>query len=738
MATPNEDSKLLNERIDTLLSTSRSQKELTPSEAQKIAKRYSTTIFDEQETLCGILKNQGAALCERWTTTTPEKRQKLLKQVTLYINEYHRPDLHVYRESGVKYMAESQNCQLCFLLPHLNIEDLKKPKTLLMWLDSRAWTHPHRFVLLDNESLGLSAKAGILKRRKFLTEYAMVLCDQDQKSGYGQLLPRSELDEEATHWNIEPEHGLFVLQWQRIVLNFLRCCAERIMEDKSLSHTHLSTNPAPPSINQYLIQNQTDPKSFSITEDIAEEPYRVPQGYNIRRVVLLLHARLGEAKVDLGLLRDCPDYLRDSVYEQSEHQNERLRGKQGEVYPTLGTDGFWQRVHKFVVDNAIIAVFRWNDLAALATRLSVLEEKRIAAQEASHDPSQLPSDFEPAFRLLRDSLIESMDFWRAYYSLALNASPPMRHRYFWHGNVNPNDPIIPHRSRYLIDEGKDPLLWFLRLLAKREEHNLFAVHTLLDEVERIISKTPSDQAWISPRIARYLSDLSILAECQRQVELLGETLQISTDLSNNEREAADKNYKLFEQISGLVWNVNDPLTAGSPLNHITGANSNTSTIEIDHGNLWKAIDEKCLKKKGTSTPHSIPAQPTEATAKVFTFLFEKVEKRNSVVYIDNIPGIGVSKSGMRVIKALFGTGSEGGLSPEITWEKFLTAFQTMGFSALKMAGSAWVMKAPNDDDDCGIIFHEPREEKIPRYVARRFGLKLNRRYGWTRDAFHRN
>ncbi|OIW24956.1 hypothetical protein CONLIGDRAFT_565451, partial [Coniochaeta ligniaria NRRL 30616] len=59
-----------------------------------------------------------------------------------------------------------------------------------------------------------------------------------------------------------------------------------------------------------------------------------------------------------------------------------------------------------------------------------------------------------------------------------------------------------------------------------------------------------------------------------------------------------------------------------------------------------------------------------------------------------------------------------------------------GFLARKLYDSVWQFRPTTLDVDRPILFHESHPNpKIPFTVARRFGRRLNRAYGWDGDMF---
>ena len=108
---------------------------------------------------------------------------------------------------------------------------------------------------------------------------------------------------------------------------------------------------------------------------------------------------------------------------------------------------------------------------------------------------------------------------------------------------------------------------------------------------------------------------------------------------------------------------------------------------------------------------------------------------------DTGPKFTVGKRGFKVITTLFYTSSEEAEAPsgEIAWSDFLSLMASAGFSVKKLDGSAWLFSpAEADLFRRSSIFHEPHpESKMSFRVARRYGRRLERSYGWSRESFER-
>jgi hypothetical protein len=82
--------------------------------------------------------------------------------------------------------------------------------------------------------------------------------------------------------------------------------------------------------------------------------------------------------------------------------------------------------------------------------------------------------------------------------------------------------------------------------------------------------------------------------------------------------------------------------------------------------------------------------------------------------------------------------SELGKIPKaVKWDEFKRAMVRVGFTAEKPQGSAWqFMPTSSTNVERGNYFHEPHPNSdVPFMLARRFGRRLERVYGWSSDSF---
>jgi hypothetical protein len=85
---------------------------------------------------------------------------------------------------------------------------------------------------------------------------------------------------------------------------------------------------------------------------------------------------------------------------------------------------------------------------------------------------------------------------------------------------------------------------------------------------------------------------------------------------------------------------------------------------------------------------------------------------------------------------LFHAPNDGELPRSIRWTEIRNALAKIGFAAEKLHGSAWQFSPTAIDLPRGIQFHEPHpNSEVPLVLARRYGARLARAYGWDGTMF---
>lgn len=128
------------------------------------------------------------------------------------------------------------------------------------------------------------------------------------------------------------------------------------------------------------------------------------------------------------------------------------------------------------------------------------------------------------------------------------------------------------------------------------------------------------------------------------------------------------------------------------------------------------------KTRGVGAPE--PSTANDATA------------QSNLISLDQQPTFEVDARALKVFRTIFYTPSSNSNPGEVPWMDFVHALVSTGFKHEKLYGSIWQFSPTRLDVERSIQFHEPHPSpKIPYWVARRHGRRLNRAYGWDGEMF---
>ena len=151
------------------------------------------------------------------------------------------------------------------------------------------------------------------------------------------------------------------------------------------------------------------------------------------------------------------------------------------------------------------------------------------------------------------------------------------------------------------------------------------------------------------------------------------------------------------------------------------------TLQITGAFDKMSVEDKC-KKKTRGAP-SYPVKQNDDAAVLPT---EHISKATGRPFF-------VDQRTHKVFKTLFytPTSGTGDLPKAVKWADFKRAMVRVGFTVEKLQGSAWQF-TPSESSTAerNIQFHEPHPDSdIPYVMAKRFGRRLARVYGWSADMF---
>ena len=217
-------------------------------EVKRMAVGYAKDILTAQQDLVNILDRHEDTLVKRWLKKTTIQRQKVLTAAFPGIPQTHRPDFWALRKESREQIRAGTQYRDHWLLPSLNIENLSKPRNLLLFLRSRARNPPGAFVNADANSAHLGHVTQAIVPA-YLSGYTMLLAGQNSQGTYGRMISW-ETDVQACGMmvrgtGLQPGEGLHVMEIQQRKLCFLHRCAELILQDFQLRDLSVPQQPVP-------------------------------------------------------------------------------------------------------------------------------------------------------------------------------------------------------------------------------------------------------------------------------------------------------------------------------------------------------------------------------------------------------------------------------------------------------------------------------------------------------------
>lgn len=791
----------------------------SPSEVRSEAKGRTARIFATYNDLRAILDRYELVIQKRWTKKTRSQRQAILLRAWPNMATMHRPDFDASKKESQGGRHLGTNYRDSFIWPYINQEDLLAgPKTLLLLLNARGRHPPCDFAAADGDAMHL----GMVTRAIhpiFLNQYVMVLNGASTAEEYGNLVAWDD-HPDAFDWmnsrkQFLPGEGLLILEAQDRLLGFLTSCCKQILHE--ISEENLTSNDIPIQPEPQL-KTEVETNGFaSLAVLAAETPYRVPAQLDFSRVISLLGARKSAAEDHLWALREDPGYFADTLRDLKEHRGEMIKDMYGKAHPVFdkAREGiFWSRVLRNALSEAYLGLEFFSELQSQAQKLRDLQVKYATAISPLQD---LPREYLQAMLRFRHYLNKAAQGSMSQLKLCGMASPPLRYLFVREPPINNTSSILNFRSRSEIkrDKIERELLWLLSTLWEDGKELYFArMPMIVDELERLLDAEPKAKDLVSPYIATILGDLSITAQCLRQLETYQPWANGFEDaLVEYEPEIQEEFGTHTASWAAMLAAISDKnLASVVKLADISGGRfaypvekrrtkENVETLRQAEANLdafWTRIDQLMHSMAGNldgtatrnllSQPRILqrtsewvePVKKQDKPSPISDNSLDHLSKPLSALYfglapskpdpilplpktktktrgtaqtsssttanddhaeiaanpVDLQPTISVDARALKVFRTMFFSPSLMSTPGEVPWTDFLYALTSTGFTAEKLYGSVWQFRPTTLDVERSIQFHEPHPRgKIPFCIARRYGRRLNRAYGWHGDMF---
>ncbi|KAL8375630.1 hypothetical protein RB595_006959 [Gaeumannomyces hyphopodioides] len=486
----------------------------TPAQAQREAENLAQGTLAHYTTLRAILDRHEATIQKRWAKRTAKARLKVLLDLWPDMPATHRPDFDAFRKGS--------GAPGPYMWPQVNQEDLCKPRSLPLLLNSRGRHHPSNFAAIDGDAMHIGKVSGKVMPI-FLNGYVMILNGIAMDSSgfkYGQLLSWDD-HEDAFAWmhtrtQFLPGEGLLILEAQERLLGFLVACCKTLLHD--IPPASLTTGPVEP---EPRFKTELELNGFdNLAVMAAEGPYRVPADLDLDRMCAMLAARASAAEDEIWALREDPGYFAEHLTDIMEHRQELVKDTGGALHPVVRPaqdDLFWARVIGDAVISSYLGLEMYTELLRQARALKALHTKH-AAKISPQEP--LPKDFLDALLTLQHYLNQATKGPMGQLKVKVAASPPLRHLFVRLPAENLTKIIIRSKPGVKRTSIERQLIWLLSTIWE-DDRQLFLCRltSVVDELERLIQTQPEADRLVSNHVRGVIGDLSIMSQCLHQLEM---------------------------------------------------------------------------------------------------------------------------------------------------------------------------------------------------------------------------
>ncbi|KAF2000517.1 hypothetical protein P154DRAFT_434676 [Amniculicola lignicola CBS 123094] len=486
-------------------------------------------VYKYYNRLTSIVQNHEELIRKRWLKKTRSQRQSILLEAMPHMAPRHRPDFELFITNA------PMNAKILYtiMLPHINLEDLTQTRPLLIMLNARGRYPPEEFAYSDLELAPYyKAKQGFLQQNK----HTMAFLGQKALGLYGAL----------TEWKTEAEageailsgcsvhidHGHQILEIQGTLYPFLVDCCTTILHDHDRRQLYgtdqlkslFEENPDHPA---YVAASTPDlpplPENegsyINLNTLIMEAPYRRPARLDLARLKALVVARKEQAQDHIWTLREDPNYFSDVVKDHMEHRLELIADCWRGPHKKIPVSQLYSKGLRTLVNDAYMEFFLWDELQTQFDRLHKMAQQY---SEQLVPDKDLPAEYfeglvETRF-LLEAIMLDFVQQMKNGYMSSPQARPNFVKCYCSPNEYTGEPEFLTAKNRpdnkgeQEIDQLMDDFLY----KSSREKVGL---HILMERLGKKLEQCPKAKDSISPWVASYISQLSVISECLHQIHL---------------------------------------------------------------------------------------------------------------------------------------------------------------------------------------------------------------------------
>ncbi|KAK6428178.1 hypothetical protein LTR95_015682 [Oleoguttula sp. CCFEE 5521] len=332
--------------------------------------------------------------------------------------------------------------------------------------------------------------------------------------------------------------GLLVLEASGRILTFATDVVKGIMHDIPVAK--LLDYPIT-VIDIATIQEDIDVKSLA--QSTAELPYKIPAVANIGSLISLLAAARDTAADHIHSLREDPQYYEYHVQERASYEPELIPDVLGRSVAKMEGEGsVWMKGVAVELVASHLDLERWSTLHDQAVEVHALQQKGNSINNSDVDP--IPHSLSFAILRFRDlALSFAEDMTDDLLALVLR-SPIMKD--YVRFDVERKE--LTRRQGYKAGKPEEFLLEMCKSLSNRapgclKQGKVYPVH----EFQRLVDVDEAIADIIPERVERQVSDIGLVTECLRQIELLQPLSRSFAEVATAQQGALDAEYAVFQK-----------------------------------------------------------------------------------------------------------------------------------------------------------------------------------------------
>jgi hypothetical protein len=503
----------------------------------KHASSLGSNICKDYKTLNATIVRHEALMRKRWLKKSAYQRRAVLLEAWPGMVESHRPDFMEIANDLEEALCTRDRDDLpsdACTWPYINLEDLMKPRSLLILLNTRWRNVPMWFALSEHE-FSPFAETSPCGHEPELEKYKLYFSRVPEPASYGKTVLDADHDEypnDTDGFNDCMRPALHVLYIQERIMRFLVECCRNILHDISDERCMSAPVLEEPSTSELSLRDDVGHLSFA--DSLAVAPYRNRRSLDIPRLRIYIESLLTNAKDHLWALREDPSYLHDTILELADHRYEMIPDSMGRIHPSVDTVAHKASlVHSMILD-AYQMLCLWQEMS------EVLEELETVRFDTSSD------QFASLMSGLRCRVGRACKLLGQKVRLYAFSGPTMRTMRRRQDKMKVKDGkecfVVSSESQSCRSVGEMLVRTifdcFDSEIKRRQEYGR-SFH-MLDNLDMLIRKNETVRTLISPQLATVITQLSLASECLFQHSLWLQTpLAAGVDLYANHEHKYD-------------------------------------------------------------------------------------------------------------------------------------------------------------------------------------------------------